>query len=70
MNVEIITKKEKRNKPVSVRLPVSTVNKLKTISNYYERSQSEIIEALVNNYWLEIPSNKNLSKAQKNDKTK
>ena len=55
MNQTIITKKEKRDKPLSVRLPNSAVNKLKNISDLYERSQLEVIETLINNYWNEIP---------------
>lgn len=45
--------KEKRDNALTVRLPSSVLKKIKKISKKYNRSQSEIIEKLVNRYWIE-----------------
>ena len=48
------TKKEKRNAALSVRLPISTLKKIKKISKKFNYSQSEVIEKLVANAWNDI----------------
>lgn len=57
------TKKEKRDCPLSIRLPLSAIEKLREISHEYDRSQSEVVEILINQYWKEMTS---LKKAEVN----
>ena len=64
---QLITIKEKRDKPLTVRLPLSAVDKLKTISDKYHRSQSEIIETLINNFWDEGTASKQNTGNQDNE---
>lgn len=54
MSQLIFSRKEKRNSALSVRLPVSTLEKLKTIAQHSDSSQSEVIEALVNTLWKKM----------------
>lgn len=59
-----LTVKEKREKALSVRLPNSVVEKLKLISGEFSRSQSEIIEFLINDFW---ERNSSLPNERKNE---
>lgn len=40
-------KKEKRDTPLTVRLSESTINKLKAIAKKYKKTQTEVIEHLI-----------------------
>lgn len=44
-------KKEKRDTALTVRVPKSTIKKIKAFSKKYNFSQSEIIEVLINKEW-------------------
>ena len=44
-------KKEKRDTALTVRVPKSTLKKLKDFSKKYNFSQSEVIEILINTEW-------------------
>jgi hypothetical protein len=58
----IFFKKEKRDVALTVRVPKSTLKKLKDFSKKYNFSQSEVIEALISAEWDKdfVHSDKNI----------
>jgi hypothetical protein len=51
-------KKEKRNAPLTVRIPPSTMEKLRSIAKKHDASQSEVIERLVEVAYSEMMAGK------------
>lgn len=58
MDEKFLPKKEKRDTPVTVRIPNSVFIKLKDLSGAYSVSQSELIEGLVCHEWNELENKK------------
>ncbi|MBY0554340.1 ribbon-helix-helix protein, CopG family [bacterium] len=69
MEIETISVKEKRERALSVRLPKSSVEKVKYLSKKYKRSQSEIIEYAIKTFFKFEEQKKN-AKSVINPKSK